>query len=44
MMPGQVWWLVEAKMPKAARRDDEEMRELVRMVKEAKAKEAAANG
>ncbi len=42
LTPGQVWWIIEAKMPKSVKTRGEDMAELRKMVKAAKAKEAAA--
>lgn len=41
MSPGEVWWLVRARMPKAAQKRGQDA-ELYRMLKEAKAKDEAA--
>jgi len=42
MAPGQVWWLIEDMMPKAAIKRPQEMQEVFKMVKQSKAKEKAA--
>ena len=42
MTPGQVWWLVEDMMPQSVIRKPKELKEVVDMVKRAKAKEKAA--
>lgn len=44
MSPGEVWWLVRAKMPEEAYVREDEKADLYRMLKEAKAREAAQNG
>lgn len=41
MAPGQVWWMIDAKMPKQATQKQEDLREMVKLLKEAKAQEAA---
>ncbi len=39
--PTQIWWIIEAKMPEKAKTRHSDMSELAKMVKAAKAKEAA---
>lgn len=39
--PGQIWWLIDAKMPASARARGSEMTQVRKMVREAKMKEAA---
>jgi len=41
LAPGQVWWIIESKMPADAQPTGGDMTEIRNMVKAAKAKEAA---
>ena len=42
--PGQVWWIIDAKTPEVVKTRGDDMAEVRRMFKAAKAKEAAQNG
>jgi len=41
LTPGQVWWIIEAKTPETVKTRGDDMAEVRKMVKAAKAKEAA---
>lgn len=42
--PGQCWWILNDVMPPEVRQDEDERGELLRMLREAQAKERAENG